>query len=143
MPNETADPATLADADFLTLVESAEIAPQTFNHKAHVRAAFLLLKDADDFAPALERMSTALRRIATKAGVPEKYHETITVAFTALVHVRMAAAGMDMGWTEFAERNADLFETDPLAALYSPDLLASPLARRVFVLPDMAAQASA
>lgn len=143
MKSDQPQPATLPDDEFLNLFETAEIAPQTFNHEAHLRAAFLLLKDAGEFAPALDRMSTGVKRIATKAGVPEKYHETITVAFTALVHVRMAAADMGASWPVFAECNADLFETNPLTAIYSPELLASPLARRVFVLPDAAAQASA
>jgi hypothetical protein len=127
--------SALPDAAFLALVEGAEVAPQEFDHAAHVRAAFLLLRDEDAFAPALQRMSNALKGITVKAGVPEKYHETITVAFMALVHEKMATTPGTENWPDFATRNRELLETNPLKAFYSREQLASPLARRVFILP--------
>lgn len=137
---EHTDLAALSDAVFLTRIEGADVAPQAFDHKAHVRAAFLLLQDAGAFAPALQRMSDALKGITVKAGVPEKYHETITVAFMALVNERKVATPDAGNWPEFAARNPDLLETNPLKAFYSAEQLASPLARRAFVLPGPSPQ---
>jgi hypothetical protein len=127
--------AELSDQEFLAKVEEATIAAGDFDHVAHVRAAFLLLRDSTSFAMGLDRMSRALKRITEQAGVPGKYHETITVAFMALVHERMASAPPEESWPAFIERNRDLVNSNPLGAYYSHDQLADPLARRVFVLP--------
>ncbi len=125
----------MTDSEFLAQVEEGTITADRFNHIAHVRAAFLFLRDSGSFAMALDRMSRALRCITERAGVPGKYHETITVAFIALVHERIASASSEEGWPTFIERNQDLVLANPLAAYYSRDQLADPLARRVFVLP--------
>ena len=138
MPDQS-DLATLPDAAFLKLIEGAEVAPQAFDHAAHVRTAYLLLIDTGAFALALQRMCDALKGITAKAGVPEKYHETITVAFMALVHEKMATTPDADSWPEFAAKNPDLLQTTPLKAIYSAEQLASPLARRVFMLPVPAA----
>jgi len=131
-PDEDAE---LSDREFLAQVEEGTIAAERFSHIAHVRAAFLLLRDSGSFATAIDRMSRALKRIAEGAGVPEKYHETITVAFLALVHERMANAPAEEDWPTFIARNRDLVLSNPLAEYYSRDQLEDPLARRVFVLP--------
>jgi hypothetical protein len=49
----------------------------------------------------------------------------------------MERAGRDRTWEDFACRNADLLRWSPsaLADYYAPEVLASDLARRVFVLP--------
>lgn len=138
MTVHTIDPASLCDEAFLAAVERAAISPQAFNHAAHVRAAFLLLSVEQEFAPALQRMSAALKAITRKAGVPDKYHETITVAFMALVHARMAESAHG-DWRTFARAHPDLLNTNPLVGIYTSEQLANPLARRVFVLPIQAA----
>jgi hypothetical protein len=125
----------MPDADFLAAVERGSISTERFDHVAHIRAAFLLLRSTGSFILATDRMSRALKRIVRAAGVPGKYHETITVAFMALVHERMASAPSIEDWTTFIERNRDFVVSNPLAAYYSPDQLNDPLARRVFVLP--------
>jgi len=61
-------------------------------------------------------------------------HETITVAFLALINERIALGG-DHGWESFAAANPDLFGRNSLAPFYAPEELASPEARRVFLLP--------
>jgi hypothetical protein len=129
------DNAQKPDREFLAEVEAGTVAPERFDHAAHVRTAFLLLRDSASFATAIDRMSRALRRIVERAGVPEKYHETITVAFMALVHERMASVATQEDWPAFIARNRDLIASNPLATYYSRDQLADPLARRVFVLP--------
>ncbi|AXS40343.1 hypothetical protein [Breoghania sp. L-A4] len=139
MTTDTIDPASLSDDAFLAAVETTAISPRDFGHFSHVRAAYLLLNATREFAPALQRMSVALKAIAGKAGVPEKYHETITVAFMALVHVRMAGDAHGGDWQAFARSNPDLLNSNPLAGIYTPEQLASPLARRVFILPTQAA----
>ena len=70
--------------------------------------------------------------MASRAGRPEAYHETITVAFLSLVAERMSEA---MDFESFASLNSDLLDKHVLTRWYRPERLASDRARRTFVLP--------
>lgn len=72
-------------ADFL----AGSIAPETFDHRAHLRAAACLLRRMP-FLEACIAMRDGLRHIAARAGKPGLYHETITVALMSLVLDRIA-----------------------------------------------------
>jgi hypothetical protein len=127
--------------DDQTLVERFEaltLAPGELGHREHLRIAFAMLRDAD-FGEAAVRFRRALRAFATSVGATAKYHETLTWAYLTVVHHRMAEHASPSS-DAFLERNADLL--DPRVALAPhydlAELLASPLARRVFVLPGRA-----
>jgi hypothetical protein len=109
-------------------------------HAAHVRVAWWYLRQAP-LPEALARFSRALRRFAAAQGAADKYHETITVAWMALVAERLQASP-DLDWDAFAARYPELLVRTPsiLARYYSDDCLRSPIARRTFVLPDWARQ---
>ena len=111
-----------------------EIAAADFPHREHVRMAFEMLK-RHDFAEAVLHYSHALRGMAARAGQPQAFHQTITVAFLALIAERMAA-GVGADFADFAARNAELFDRALLERWYRREQLASPLARESFVLPD-------
>jgi hypothetical protein len=66
------------------------------------------------------------------------YHETITLAYLLLIRERMARAGRDQIWEEFAAHNRDLliWEGGVLGTLCRQETLDSDLARHTFVLPD-------
>src|SRR5262249_34307385 len=72
-----------------------------------------------------------------KAGL---YHETITWAYLLLIRERMErqGEGANASFEAFARANPDLMTWKPsvLAAYYRDETLASPLARRTFVMPD-------
>lgn len=116
-------------ADF----EAGRADPATFSHREHVRMSYELL-ERYTFPEALFRLAKGLRQIATSAGVPEKYHETITVAFLALIAERRLDGGF-AGWEDFAAQNPDLLQKELLAKIYPPNVLASALARETFLLP--------
>jgi len=131
------------DDEFLLAFETASLPNEAFHHADHVRAARLfLLRDGP--LVALERFTSSLRRFAAAHGAPQLYHETITLAYLFLIHERMARQGPHHTWEEFRARNADLFAFRPgvLDAYYRKETLASDLARRVFVLPDLRADAT-
>ncbi|HEY6065623.1 MAG TPA: hypothetical protein VIY96_05675 [Thermoanaerobaculia bacterium] len=125
------------DRDFLAAFEDATLPENRFHHADHVRAAWLLLRESPP-ATALDRFSTALKRFAEAKGKTGLYHETITWAYLLLINERMARAGRDAGWDEFAASNRDLLTWRPgvLGEYYTAETLGSDLARRVFVLPD-------
>jgi hypothetical protein len=110
--------------------------PNEFGHAGHVRAAYLYL-ESGDFVAALARMRRTIRNYARHLGKPERYHETITVAYVALIHEYMHDRGA-VGWPVFARRAPELFEPDLLLEFYSRSQLESETARSVFVLPRRA-----
>lgn len=108
-----------------------------FHHRDHVRLAWLYLKE-EPVLSALTRFTEGLKRFAARHGHAGLYHETITWAYFFLIHERMAQADVGETWEAFAERNPDLLTWKPsvLDGYYQSETLASPLAKRVFVLPD-------
>jgi hypothetical protein len=120
------------DRAFIAALESCTLSSEAFDHRAHVRLAWLYLS-AEPLLEALSRFVSSLKRYAGNLGASGKYHETITYAFIFLIHERMTerpAATFD----EFAAANPDLFGPI-LQKYYEPETLASPLARTIFVLP--------
>jgi hypothetical protein len=124
----------MTDEGFLTALERCELPAEDFTHAAHVRAGYLHLR-AGGFDAALGRMRSAIQRYAAHLGKPGKYHETITIAYLALIQERLSEGGDAGDWASFQERNPDLFERDLLLRHYSRSELESDLARRTFILP--------
>jgi hypothetical protein len=125
------------DADFLLALESCELPEHEFGHAPHVRAAYLYLRGSD-FPTALERIRRSIRAYATRLGKPDRYHETITVAYLALVQQHMFERGDGGGWPAFARDNPELFNETLLQRFYSSAQLNSDTARKIFVLPKAA-----
>jgi len=129
----------LDDATLLARFEQLEIAPGAFRHREHVRLAFAMLRGAD-FGEAAQRFRTALKRFAAAAGAHGKYHETLTWAYLALVAQCMDDRAFESSF-ELLEARPDLLDHEHglLARYYDvPAIIASPVARRVFVLPERA-----
>jgi hypothetical protein len=114
-----------------------EIDARDFRHADHVRMAFEALA-RHPFLEAAIAISGALREMAVRAGNPDAYHETITVAFLALIGERRAVGGFG-DYDGFVAANPDLLDKAVLSRWYGPHKLGSAIARRMFVLPDPAA----
>ena len=125
----------MTDAEFAAAFENATLEDE-FHHRDHVRMGWIYLRQ-HPLLDALARFSAALRRYAEAKGKPDRYHETITLAFLLLIYERMQNAPA-ANWDEFAAKNGDLFDWNPsvLATYYRPELLASDDARARFLLPD-------
>jgi hypothetical protein len=121
----------------LRALETGALDPAKFPHAEHVRLAYEMLSRYS-FGEAVVRFSRGLQLLAAKAGRPQVYHETITVAFLALINERRARGGAQ-SWGEFKADNSDLFDKRCLEKWYSAEQLASDLARRTFCLPQGAA----
>ena len=124
----------MTDEQFLRALEMCELPEAAFGHAAHVRAAYLYLC-AEEFAGALERMRRAIRNFARHVGKPQRYHETITVAYLALIQQHIRQRGDGGGWEAFERDNPDLLRPGLLLEYYPREQLESDLARQVFVLP--------
>jgi hypothetical protein len=112
--------------------------PATFTHREHVRMAFELLRRCD-FPEAALHYSRALQDLTARAGVPGKFHQTMTVAFLSLIAERLFEHGTETFET-FARAHPDLLDRSVLERLYDPERLASAAARTTFLLPTMPAR---
>ena len=111
-----------------------EIPAAEFPHREHVRMAFEMLK-RHDFPETVLHYSRTLRAMTEKAGKPQAFHQTVTIAFLSLIAERMEHRGAaDFG--AFARDNPDLLEKSVVSRLYRPERLSSETARRTFLLPE-------
>jgi hypothetical protein len=117
--------------DFL----EGRLEPARFRHRDHVRLGYELLSRWS-LGDAISRFSSGLRLLAAKAGRPQLYHETITVAFLALINERRVG-GTSANWLDFQRENPDLLEKRCLEKWYGAEQLESDLARRAFCLPTL------
>jgi len=79
---------TEAAADLAAFLRG-EIESGAFPHREHVRMGFELLR-RHDFSETAHHYSRALRTMAARAGRPEAFHQTVTIAFLSLIAERMA-----------------------------------------------------
>jgi hypothetical protein len=126
---------TMTDAELIAALEACVLPEQEFCHAAHVRAGYAYLRGAS-FPDATARMCRAVRNYVGSLGKHERYHETITVGFMALIAQRLREGG-DGGWEAFSSRNPQLLRRDALLAYYPEAVLASAAARSGFVLLPM------
>jgi hypothetical protein len=124
----------MTDEEFLEALETCKLPESAFGHAAHVRAAYLYLR-AEEFSGALERTRRAIRNYARHLGKAERYHETVTVAYLALIQQHICQRGDAGGWETFERENPELLRPGLLLEFYPKAQLESDLARTVFVLP--------
>ncbi|MEP6829161.1 MAG: hypothetical protein ABI963_02380 [Rhizomicrobium sp.] len=121
---------------FLERFLAGEIQAEDFRHADHVRAGYELLADRD-FLEAASAYCRVLKMMTARIGKPEAFHQTVTLAFLALIAERAEIARHD-SFEEFASANPDLMDKGVLARWYRPERLNDTAARRSFVLPDPA-----
>ena len=92
-----------ASGDELLELETGALDPAMFSHPEHVWLGYEML-GRYPFGEAVARFSRGIRLLAAKGGRPEVYHETITVAFLALIGERRARA-KHADWREFQRHN--------------------------------------
>jgi len=124
----------LSDGEFLRQLEAGTLPPAEFSHRGHLRAGFLYLK-AHDFPGALVAMKRAIQTIAAALGKSTLYHETLTVAYLALVAERLDEEPAGLGFDAFLERYPELLSREYFERYYPRGVLDAPEARRTFVLP--------
>ncbi len=125
----------MTDDDFLARLEDGSLPAEAFRHRDHIRAGYLYIRRLG-FAGALAAMAAALRSFAAAKGRPGLYHETITVAFVALINRHYAADDGGGDFEVFATAHPDLFAPGLLDRFYPAGQLGTAEARAVFVLPQ-------
>lgn len=115
--------------------QRGQLDPGRLTHREHVRIAFEML-GRYEFLDAAARYTRGLRRVCARAGRPEKFHLTVTVAFLSLIAERRAEQPFG-DFAAFAAANPDVLERSVLSRWYSPQRLDSAAARGTFLLPDL------
>ena len=126
------------DNELVEQFESCALSVSDFNHRNHVRLAWLYLQKFTTLE-ALTRFSENLKKFAASLGKANLYHETITFAFFFLINERIKKnENSSQTWEEFAAANPDILmrQNGILLKYYKAETLASDLARKVFVLSD-------
>lgn len=122
-----------ADCPDLGRFMRGEVDPAQFPHREHVRMAFEMLR-RHDFAETVLHYSRALRAMTQRAGRPEAFNQTVTIAFLALIAERMEGSAGE--FAAFIREHPELLEKSVLTRWYAPERLASAAARRTFLLPE-------
>lgn len=132
------------DGEFLRQFEARTLPFDQWTHRAHVKVAFLYLRDFP-FDDALARVRTGIKAYNAANQVPEGptsgYNETTTVAFVTLVAATMRAYGGTFPAADadaFCDTHPQLMTRHALRLFYSPARRMHPDAKARFVEPDLA-----
>ncbi len=97
----------MSDDEFLSALERCELPADEFGHTAHVRAAYLYLREAG-WDAALDNIRCSLQRYVAHLGQADRYDDAMTTAYMRLIQRRVAERGHAGGWAAFASANRDL-----------------------------------
>lgn len=125
------------DIEFKNQMESCEFPAADFNHRAHLRLAYIYLSENNTHKSS-ELMRDTLNRFLIHNGVdPSKYHATLTKAWILAVHHLMSKTGNSSSADEFINKNPEMLDTKIMMTHYSAGVLFSDEARAEFVQPDL------
>ena len=130
----------MTDEAFARAFENGSVTPAEFDHVAHVRVAWVYLRETASVDEALPRMRDAIRRFAAAAGASHKYHETITVLWMRLL-ADVKARGASGELCDVLRAHPALADKELPLQYYSRERLFSDEARAAWVEPDRQALA--
>lgn len=130
----------MTDDEFLTAFTDCSLPPEAWTHAAHIRAAFLICRQAR-WDEALDSMRAKIQAYNAATNTPEAidrgYHETITQAFVRLVYVANLRTGPHTTAEAFSAEHPELMQKRALLNYYSRERLMTWEAKRAFVEPDL------
>ena len=106
-----------------------------FGHRQHVQLTWLAVRRYG-MPAAIRLVSDGIRRTARYAGAPQKYHETITVAWMKLLAAAGERVGQTVAFDELLRLAPELGDKDLPLRYYTRDRLFSDAARGAWVPPD-------
>src|SRR5258708_4242913 len=128
--------ADLEEDDFVRSFESCKYPNEKFRHTDHIRLAWIYIRRFG-IREGEDGMAASIRRFAISVGHEEKYHATITKAWTRLIYVAYRTTPVLHDFHKFLSSHLWLAEKNSLHAFYSQTLLASVEARQDWVEPDV------
>jgi hypothetical protein len=130
-------PASEEDIAFKRQVESCKFPVTEFNHRAHLRLAYVYLSEHDTDSSA-ERMRDTLNRLLYHNRVePSKFHETLTRAWIFAVHHFMNRHERSNSADELINQQPEMLDPEIMMTHYSGDVLFSEEARNESIQPNL------
>jgi hypothetical protein len=126
------------DEEFKSQIENLEYPVSEFNHRAHLRLAYIYLVQEKNTEVAVNRMRESLKKLLIHAGVDPvvKFHETLTEAWILAVNHFINSTDSSSSSDDFIDQNPDMLDSDIMLSHYSADLLFSDQAKISYVEPD-------
>lgn len=125
------------DLAFRQAFEAGQVPAGEFDHRAHVRLAYIYLCGRSP-NEAHESMKRSLLGFLRHLGIGEsKYHETITRAWVLAVAHFMELSPVCRSADAFIGQNPVLLDKNIMLSHYSAEVLFSPAARTQFLEPDL------
>ncbi|MFC1664172.1 hypothetical protein ACFL17_00905 [Pseudomonadota bacterium] len=130
---------TKEDQVFKSQVEAFEFPVSQFDHRAHIRLAYVYLVQNNDTNESVQLMREALTGLLRHAGVDPagKYHETLTEAWILAVHHFMNNTENSNSADDFIEQHPVMLDSNTMLTHYSVEVLFSEEARQSFVEPNL------
>jgi hypothetical protein len=129
--------ASMSDDEVMQAFEACQLDPAKFHHDDHIRLAWLCVQRYGA-QEAETKLLYGLRRFAKRAGVPQKFMHTTTVAWTRLVATAHTGSPRTVNFSEWIQSRPELLDRNLLARYYSPGRLETAEARSGWVEPDLA-----
>ncbi|MEP4485506.1 MAG: hypothetical protein ABJ013_07760 [Halioglobus sp.] len=127
-----------ADREFKNRVESCNFPVAEFDHKAHIRLAYVYLAE-NSTVETVHLVRDTLTALLRHAGVDpsQKYHETLTEAWVLAVSHFMRNTDDSQSADDFIKKNTAMLDSKIMMTHYSPEILFSDEARKAFVEPNL------
>lgn len=125
------------DERFRRDFEAGRIPPAGFDHRAHLRLAYVYLC-GHDTESAYALMREGIQRFLARHGIDAgKYHETLTRAWMLAVRHFMVNSSQSGSFGDFVRQHPVMLDPQIMLTHYSRETLFSPQARAGFVKPDI------
>ena len=137
-------PSSPEDDDaFLRRFEACGFAIECWNHRCHVRMAYLYLS-RHPFDEGLRRIRDGINALNASHGdkipkdqVDRGYHETLTVAWARVIAAAIRQWGAEADFEAFAGKHPYLLQRTLTRLFYSRERMLNWTAKREFVEPDL------
>lgn len=130
------------DATFLREFLACTLPKPMWNHRAHLRIAYMLLREhPDSFTAALDAIRTGIRAYNNATGVVDMplsgYHETVTEAWLRILADAITRLGPSTDSEAFLTEQPHLAARTLLRMFYSRERITSAEAKHAFVDSDV------
>ncbi|MDQ6711954.1 MAG: hypothetical protein M3Z28_02030 [Candidatus Dormibacteraeota bacterium] len=135
MDSERRTGVTAADEQFLALFEAGKIANQDFNHRDHLRLAWIQIRRLG-LEHASDAVTGAIRRFAARHGHGDRYHETMTRFWLRVVSLSIKRHPT-LQFDDLLAAEPHLLDKNLPYLHWSRERMGSDEARRQWVEPDV------
>jgi hypothetical protein len=127
----------LDDQTFLKRFALRDLGPEYFDHRGHLRMAWLHLKHYP-VEKAIQLVCDGIKQLAIQFGAPDKFNHSLTEALMRIMHKRIRL-NPQQTFEEFLQHNREMVldAQGLLAKYYSLQHLNSDAARQGWLPPDI------